>query len=100
MAGIAVAEVSKKTGIRKKAVRVRAYRYRKLGIPLKYFPPVELPDWDELAEYAASLAPPEQADANDDDEDEEEDLEDSSDVEEGETAPAAREEIGDTLSAR
>ena len=52
-----MAEVSKKTGIRKKAVRVRAYRYRQLGIPLRVFPPVELPDWDQLAEYARSLLP-------------------------------------------
>jgi len=28
-----------------------------VGIPLKEFPPVEWPDWDELAEYAASLVP-------------------------------------------
>ncbi len=52
-----IAEVSKKTGIRKKAVRVRAYRYRQAGIPLKEFPPVELPNWDELADFAASLVP-------------------------------------------
>ena len=52
-----IAEVSKKTGIRKKAVHVRAYRYRQVGIPLKVFPPVELPDWDQLAEYARSLLP-------------------------------------------
>jgi len=52
-----IAEVSKKTGIRKKAVHVRAYRYRQLGIPLKDFPPVELPDWGVLAVYARSLLP-------------------------------------------
>jgi hypothetical protein len=48
---------------------VRAFRYRKLGVPLKEFPPVEveLPDWDVLAEYAASLLPevPEGNDADD-----------------------------------
>ena len=52
-----VAEVAKKVGCRKGAARLRAYRYRRLGIPLKDFPPVELPDWDELAEYAESLLP-------------------------------------------
>ena len=52
-----VAEVAKKIVSRKKTVRVRAHRYRKLGIPLKKFPPVELPNWDALAGYAASLAP-------------------------------------------
>jgi hypothetical protein len=52
-----VAEVARKIGSRKQAVRTRAYRYRQLGISLKEFPPVELPDWDELAEYAASLLP-------------------------------------------
>ena len=52
-----IAEVSKKTGIRKKAVHVRAYRYRRAVNPLKDFPPVELPDWDQLAEYARSLLP-------------------------------------------
>jgi len=52
-----VAEVAKKTGMLKKTVRVRACRYRKVGIPLRDFPPVEWPDWDELAEYAESLLP-------------------------------------------
>ena len=54
-----VAEVASKVRRRKNAVRVRAFRYRQHGIPLKDFPPVEveLPDWDELAEYAASLLP-------------------------------------------
>ena len=52
-----VAEVAAKVRRKKRAVRTRACRYRQLGIPLKDFPPVdvELPDWDELAEYAASL---------------------------------------------
>lgn len=85
MAGIAVAEVAKKIGSRKKTVRVRAHGYRMQGIPLKRFEPVELPDWDELAEYAASLAPQEQTDASDDDED----VQESSKVEGEETEPAA-----------
>jgi hypothetical protein len=56
-----VAEVAMKTRTKKNAVRVRAYRYRKLGIPLKDFPyvEVEVPDWDKLAEYAESLLPDE-----------------------------------------
>jgi hypothetical protein len=54
-----VAEVASKVRRKKNACRVRAFRYRQLGVPLKEFPPVEveLPDWDELAEYAASLLP-------------------------------------------
>ncbi|MFO0803617.1 MAG: hypothetical protein U0791_10935 [Gemmataceae bacterium] len=46
-----------KTRRKKSAVRVRAYRYRELGVPLKEFPAVvvELPDWDELAAYAESF---------------------------------------------
>jgi len=63
-----VAEVAKKIGSRKKTVRTRAYRYRQSGIPLKEFPPVELPDWDELAEYAESLLP-EDADTGSDGDD-------------------------------
>ena len=53
-----VAEVAQKCRMKKNAVRVRACRYRQWGVPLKQFPPVEivLPDWDELAEYAESLA--------------------------------------------
>ena len=49
------AEVARKIGSRRSAVRLRASRYRRLGVPLKQFPPVELPDWDELAEFAESL---------------------------------------------
>jgi hypothetical protein len=32
-----------------------------LGVPLKIFPPalIELPDWSEIADYAATLLPPE-----------------------------------------
>jgi hypothetical protein len=64
-----VAEVAAKVRRKKNACRVRAFRYRKLGVPLKEFPPVEveLPDWDELAEYAASLLPEDpEGDAGDD----------------------------------
>jgi hypothetical protein len=53
-----VAEVAKKVGRSKNACRVRAFRYREWrGVPLKYFPPVELEelDWGELAKYAESL---------------------------------------------
>jgi hypothetical protein len=54
-----VAEVAAKVRRSKNAVRVRAWRYRQLGVPLKEFPPVEIvpTDWDELARYAAELAP-------------------------------------------
>jgi hypothetical protein len=53
-----VAEVAQKVRSNKNACRVRGFRYRELGIPLKEIPtspPVEPPDWDELSEYAASL---------------------------------------------
>jgi hypothetical protein len=52
-----VAEVASKVRSRKGAVRVRTYRYRQKGIPLKVFPPVEVEptDWDELARYAEEL---------------------------------------------
>jgi hypothetical protein len=54
-----VAEVAKKLNRTKNACRVRAFRYRQMGVPLKEFPWVEtdLIDWDELAEYAESLEP-------------------------------------------
>src|SRR5262245_56894319 len=54
-----VAEVASKVHRKKNAVRQRAFRYRRLGIPLKEFPPVEveLPDSAELAQYAESLLP-------------------------------------------
>jgi hypothetical protein len=53
-----VAEVSQKTGLSKSAVRTRACRYRQLGVRLKQFPviAIEPTDWNELAEYAESLA--------------------------------------------
>jgi hypothetical protein len=52
-----VAEVAMKVGSKSNACRVRAFRYRQNGVPLKEFPQVEIPliDWEELAEYAAEL---------------------------------------------
>src|SRR4029079_1471264 len=54
-----LAEVAQRVRGKKNACRVRAYRYRQEGGPLKAFPVVEVepPDWDELAEFAASLLP-------------------------------------------
>ena len=57
-----VAEVAVKVRSNKNACRVRAYRFRERGVPLKDIPtspPYEPPDWDELAEYAESLLPQE-----------------------------------------
>jgi hypothetical protein len=61
-----LAEVAQKVRSKKNACRVRAYRYRQRGVPLKEFPPVEIEatDWDELADYAASLVPDEPEDDN------------------------------------
>jgi len=55
-----LAEVASKVQRNKNSCRVRAFRYRKQGIPLKQFLPeeIEFPDWEKLAEYAAGLAPP------------------------------------------
>jgi hypothetical protein len=69
-----VAEVAQKVRSNKNACRVRAYRYRQLGVPLKEIPtspPCEPLDWDELAEYAASLLPeaPEDAEENEEGQD-------------------------------
>jgi hypothetical protein len=53
-----VAEVARRVGRTKNAVRVRAFRFREwYDIPLKYFPPVELElnDWDELRAFAESF---------------------------------------------
>ncbi len=49
-----LAEVAQKLHTKKNALRVRAFRYRKMGVPLKVFPPVEYEamDWDQLAAYA------------------------------------------------
>jgi hypothetical protein len=58
-----VAEVASKVRRSKNACRIRAFRYRERGIPLKEFPPVEYEpeDWEVLAQYAAELAPPPEA---------------------------------------
>ena len=52
-----LAEVASKCQRHKDTCRVRGLRYRRRGIPLKDFPPVEVEiiDWDELADYAAEL---------------------------------------------
>ena len=52
-----VAEVAAKVRRKKSACKVRAFRYRRMGVPLKEFPPVQLPetDWEELSQYAAAL---------------------------------------------
>jgi hypothetical protein len=56
-------EVAQKIGAKKNACRMRAWRYKRRGIPLRDHPPppVEEPDphyWDKLADYARSLLPP------------------------------------------
>jgi hypothetical protein len=58
-----LAEVAQKVRSKKNACRVRAYRYRQEGVPLKEFPVVfaEPTDWDELSEYAAGLLPDDEA---------------------------------------
>jgi len=52
-----VAEVSSKIQCTKNAVRVRACRYRQMGVPLKQFPLLDIEpiNWDELAEFAESF---------------------------------------------
>lgn len=52
-----LAEVASKVRAKKNACRVRAFRYRKLGVPLKEFPSVEyeMPNWLELAKYATEV---------------------------------------------
>lgn len=54
-----VTEVATKLGMNKSQARLRAFRYKKRGVPLRDFPPVEVPvvDWRELAEFAATLVP-------------------------------------------
>ena len=51
-----VAEVAKQVQRTKNAVRVRAFRYREMGVPLKQFPALEIEpiNWDELAEFAST----------------------------------------------
>jgi hypothetical protein len=58
-----VAKVAIKMRSTKDACRRRACRYRSLGVPLKYMSdvPAEPVDFDELAEYAASLLSDEDA---------------------------------------
>jgi hypothetical protein len=50
-------DVAAKIRRNKNACRVRAFRYRKEGVPLKEFPVEEIAvtDWDELARYAAEV---------------------------------------------
>jgi hypothetical protein len=62
-----LAEVASKLRMKKNTCRVRAGRYRQVGVPLKEFPPVEIemPDWSELAEYAAELLADESAPSSD-----------------------------------
>ncbi|HZZ78464.1 MAG TPA: hypothetical protein VFE62_08095 [Gemmataceae bacterium] len=50
-------EVAEKLRMNTRQVRVRACRYRRRGVPLKLFAWPDPPDWDELADYAASLVP-------------------------------------------
>jgi hypothetical protein len=54
---LSIAEVARKVHRSRGCVKVRAYRFRQRGVPLKEFDPVliELPDWDALAEFARSL---------------------------------------------
>jgi hypothetical protein len=53
-----VSEVASRTRNTRNAVKVRAYRYRQMGVPLKEFPPVETEkiNWSELADLARCLA--------------------------------------------
>jgi hypothetical protein len=52
-----IGEVATKVRAKKNACRVRAYRYRKMGVPLKAFPPpdIEVMDWGDLAKYASEV---------------------------------------------
>jgi hypothetical protein len=56
-----LAEVAQKVRSKKNACRVRGQRYKKMGVPLKEFPPEEFITceewWDDLTQYAASLLP-------------------------------------------
>jgi hypothetical protein len=58
-----LAEVAVKTRTKKNACRVRGQRYKRMGVPLKEFPPEEFityeERWDGLRRYAASLLPAE-----------------------------------------
>jgi len=50
-----VAEVAEKVRASLNACRVRAYRYRLRGVPLKKLPPS--PTWEDLANYAKEVLP-------------------------------------------
>lgn len=56
-------QVARKVGSTRDACSRRAWRYRKMGVPLKFMAevPCESIDWDEMAEYARELAPKEPA---------------------------------------
>ena len=55
-------EACTKLRMKRAVAKVRAYRYRQRGVPLKQHevdPAVDLyPDWEELAKYAAQLVAP------------------------------------------
>jgi hypothetical protein len=50
---VGLSEVARKTKSSKGSCRVRAFRYRKLGVPLKV--QSDIPDWVELRQYAESF---------------------------------------------
>jgi hypothetical protein len=52
-----IAEVARKLKSTRNACRVRAYRYRKMGVPLKDLPYAEWLSPGKLAELARSLLP-------------------------------------------
>src|SRR5205809_1103455 len=68
-------EVATRLGMTKDAVRVRAWRYRELGVPLKDLPPDGIFGWswkwDVLAEDARRILKEHEASKADDDESEE-----------------------------
>jgi len=63
-----VREVARKVGSTKGACSRRAYRYRQMGVRLKFMwdVPAETTDWNELAEYARELAPDDKESDDDD----------------------------------
>ena len=52
-----IGEVASKVRAKKGACRVRAHRYRKMGVPLKDFPVPQYAtmSWSELAKYATDV---------------------------------------------
>ena len=60
-----LAEVAERCHATKPTCRVRAFRYRQRGVPLKVFPPIEIEeiDWQDLADYAEELLPPSSSEA-------------------------------------